>query len=172
MIAQHAEKPFILGYRLSPEELEQPGISLADTLQFVEVLSGLNLDYIHVSMGNVWRTSMLDQNDTVPTIEHIRKQINGRTALIGVGSIITPDDAEKVVQAGIDFAAIGRAIIVEPKWVQKVMAGDEASIRYQLCETDLDDLAIPLSMLQYMLSMIPMPFTQKERVESPNKAII
>lgn len=88
-----------------------------------------------------------------------------------MGSIIIPVDAEKVVAAGIDFAAIGREIIVELKWVQKVAAGDEASIRYTLSETDLADLAIPLAMRQYMLTHIPMPYTQREKADSPNKAI-
>ena len=53
----------------------------------------------------------------------------------------------------------------------KVAAGDEASIRYTLSETDLADLVIPLAMRQYMLTHIPMPYTQREKADSPNKAI-
>ena len=38
VIKQYADRPFILGYRLSPEEIETPGIRLADTLHLVDVL--------------------------------------------------------------------------------------------------------------------------------------
>lgn len=31
IIKTHATNPFILGYRISPEEIEEPGITLEDT---------------------------------------------------------------------------------------------------------------------------------------------
>jgi NADH:flavin oxidoreductases, Old Yellow Enzyme family len=39
--------------------------------------------------------------------------------IISVGSIEKPADAQKIIDAGIDFAAIGRESIREPNWVQK-----------------------------------------------------
>lgn len=156
-VNQYAEKPFIVGYRFSPEEIEEPGIRIADTLKFVDVLAGQPLDYLHVSMGYAWRTSMVDKSDTVPTIERIRRQINGRIPLISVGSIITPADAEKVMDAGIEFAAIGREYIVEPKWVEKVAAGDENTIRYTISETELEDLSVPPAYWRFITQTAKIP---------------
>lgn len=34
----YASNPFIVGYRISPEEIENPGITMEDTLSFVDVL--------------------------------------------------------------------------------------------------------------------------------------
>ena len=62
--------------------------------------------------------------------------------MISVGSIETPQQAEKVMDAGIDFVAIGREYIREPRWIQKVMDNDENAIRYTISPSDLADLNI------------------------------
>ncbi|MDT3426982.1 hypothetical protein J2Z22_002516 [Paenibacillus forsythiae] len=48
------------------------------------------------------------------------------------------------------MVAIGRELIREPKWVQKVEAGDLESIRYQISPSELDELRIPLAMQTYL----------------------
>lgn len=87
-------------------------------------------------MGYAWRTSLNDKDDKEPLILKIKKQVNGRLPLISVGSVEKPDDAEKVMDAGIDFVALGREILREPKWVQKVKNEDEDSIRYTISTQD------------------------------------
>lgn len=67
-VAKYAGDHFMLGYRISPEEIEEPGIRLADTLQFIDELADQPLDYLHVSMGNVWRKSLNDDSEKRPTI--------------------------------------------------------------------------------------------------------
>lgn len=46
-IAQLADRPFLLGYRLSPEEIESPGIRLRDSLYFAERIRD-QVDYLHL----------------------------------------------------------------------------------------------------------------------------
>lgn len=150
VIAEYAQRPFIMGYRLSPEEIETPGIRLADTLQLVEALCKQPVDYLHISMGYAWRTSLNDNSDTEPLILKIKRQVAGRLPLIAVGSVEKPADAEKVIAAGIDFVALGREMLREPKWVQKVMRHDEAAIRYTISEQDLDELGITPAMWQFL----------------------
>ena len=142
IIEKYASKPFILGYRISPEEIEKPGISLDDTLWLIDKLSDQPIDYLHISMGTVFRTSLNNKDDKEPIIEKIKHQVNGRVPLISVGSIETPQQAEKVMDAGIDFVAIGREYIREPRWIQKVMDNDENAIRYTISPSDLADLNI------------------------------
>ncbi|OIM02748.1 NADH-dependent flavin oxidoreductase, partial [Oenococcus oeni] len=50
VVTQYAKEPFIVGYRISPEEIETPGIRLADTMQFIDVLADQPIDYLHISM--------------------------------------------------------------------------------------------------------------------------
>ncbi len=61
-----------------------------------------------------------------------------------------PEDAEAVIQSGATLVGIGRELIREPKWVQKVQAGDLKSIRYELSPFELDELRIPLAMQMYL----------------------
>ncbi|WP_233570084.1 oxidoreductase [Aerococcus agrisoli] len=73
---------------------------------------------------------------------HIKEAVNGRVPLISVGSIETPAQAEEVMDAGIEFVALGRESIREPQWVQKVEAGQEDTIRYTLDKNDMEELGI------------------------------
>lgn len=147
-----ATPEFIVGYRLSPEEVEEPGISLDDTKYLVEKLQHTDLDYIHVSMGNVWRTSMRDQSNKQPIITQL-KAISTEKPIIAVGNIRTPQEAETVMQSGIDLVALGHQLIIDPNWVEKVMSRHEETIRYQLHVADLDDLGVKPPFLEFIREM-------------------
>ncbi len=149
-VEKYADRPFIVGYRISPEEIENPGIRMADTLHFIDVLADQPIDYLHVSMGYAWRTSLNDKADKGPLILKIKKQVRDRLPLISVGSVEKPEDAEKVIDTGIDFVALGRESLREPKWVQKVETNDEDSIRYTISTRDLDELGITPSMWNFV----------------------
>ena len=149
-IVQEAHRPFLLGYRISPEEIETPGIRLADSLRFIDMLGDSVVDYVHVSMGSAHRTSLNDKADHEPILKKISHQLAGRKPLIGVGSVETPRDAEGVLALGADLVAMGRELIREPLWMQKVTTGDEASLRYQLSPVAMDELKIPRAMQDYL----------------------
>lgn len=149
VIERFATRPFILGYRLSPEEVEEPGIRLNDTLHLIGYLKQAGIDYLHISMGSVWRTSLVAQTSEEPLIDPILA-VTKDLPVIGVGSIETPEDAEKVINHGLAFAAMARELIREPQWVQKVEQGDEVSIHYKLSPTEMKQLAIPLAMQSYL----------------------
>ncbi|MGX7024650.1 NADH-dependent flavin oxidoreductase [Vagococcus hydrophili] len=148
-IDTYATKPFLLGYRVSPEEVETPGIRLEDTLYFAETIKD-KIDYLHLSMGDYKRTSINNPDDKTPIIEHFTKTINGDIPLIGIGSVERPEQADEVLELGTDLVAIGREFLREPKWVQKVMAQDEGSIRTQISPLDLDELRIPKVTQEYL----------------------
>ncbi|AKG36358.1 NADH-dependent flavin oxidoreductase [Paenibacillus durus] len=150
VIEAHADRPFILGYRLSPEELETPGIRLEDTLAFAQALVSTPVDYIHLSIGSYKRTSLNETSDKEPVLEKFVKALQHSKPLIGGGSVERPEDAEAVIQSGATLVGIGRELIREPKWVQKVQAGDLKSIRYELSPFELDELRIPLAMQMYL----------------------
>lgn len=152
-VEKYADDKFIVGYRISPEEIEEPGIRLADTLKFIDVLADQPINYLHVSMGYAWRTSLNDKSDDEPIILKIKKTVNGRLPLISVGSVEKPADAEKLINAGIDFAAIGRESIRDPKWVQKVELGQENSIRYQMSLAELDELGVNSAFLDFLYAL-------------------
>ena len=140
---ENARDNFIVGYRFSPEEIENPGITLEDTLLFVDVLADQGLSYLHASIMDFWQSSMRDKTNTKPIVCKIIDQIHGRVPFIGVGSIHTPEEAIKVLESGAQFIALGREIIMEPDWVIKIQKGKIPEIRTTLSKKDGKALAVP-----------------------------
>lgn len=149
VINEHANDSFVLGYRLSPEEIENPGIKLEDSLYFADFLTK-EVDYIHVSMGSYKRTSLNDNSDRKPILTRFIETVDGRKPIIGVGSVESPSDAEEVLGMGASLVGIGRELLREPNWVKKVQSGDEVSIRKNISASDMDQLAIPSVMQTYL----------------------
>lgn len=147
VVDEYSTAPFLIGYRISPEEIEIPGIRLADSLYFVDQIKD-KISYLHLSMGSHQRTSLNDKTDTRSLVSHFAQKTKGIVPLIGVGSVESPADAELTLAEGADFVAIGRELIREPQWVQKVSAGE--SVRTSLSSFDLDELAIPGAMQEYL----------------------
>lgn len=87
---------FILGYRLSPEEYEEPGIKMSDTLYLVDKLADKKLDYLHISLGDFKRVSVSEDYKEKSIMQYVHEKINGRVPLIGVGDIRTKQDAEYI----------------------------------------------------------------------------
>lgn len=168
---QYAMKDFIIGYRFSPEELSKPGITIADTLKLVDMLSDQSIDYLHSSMGNHKRSSLINRDDHETLNSKILKVIAGRKPLIEVGSIQTPADAEATLADGASLVAMGRELLREPNWVEKVAAGDEKSIRYQLSPVDMDLVGLPGGLQRELRTgfLDAMNFTDQETTSFLNK---
>lgn len=157
-VKKSGKKDFIVGYRISPEEVGKDGITIDDTLKFVDILGDQPINYLHVSMGNVWRTSIRDKNVDEPVNSRIKKVLNGRAALIGVGSVKKPEEAEKVIESGlVDIIAMGRESLVEPNWVEKVESGHEDAIRYDFVPTENTAIRLPYPFAQFFDSLIGDP---------------
>ena len=115
VIAKEAVNPFILGYRFSPEEIEEPGISLEDTLALVERLKDKPLDYLHVSLRRYDQTSSRNKEDKTPIATHLQTVLNHKVPLIGVGDISSYEDIEKAKALGFDLYALGTIALSDPQ---------------------------------------------------------
>ncbi len=142
-VKEFGNDSFIVGYRLSPEERENPGITMEDTLTFVDRLAKEDLDYLHVSVQDFHQGSMRDEADTASRVQLVHDRVGSQIPIIGVGSLHTPDDVAKAMAGGVPLIALGREIIVEPDWVQKVESGKESDIRTSLSVDDREKLTVP-----------------------------
>jgi 2,4-dienoyl-CoA reductase-like NADH-dependent reductase (Old Yellow Enzyme family) len=120
---KHKKPEFIIGYRLSPEEIETPGITIEDTLFLIEQLSQKDIDYIHLSTGHYKQTSIRNKEETVPLIYKVMEQVQDRMPIIGVGQIETLKDIENVSFLGYSMAAIGLAALADKEFVDHVRDG-------------------------------------------------
>lgn len=149
-ITKHATKPFILGYRISPEELEEPGITLADTKQLIEALKAKGLDYLHISLGHYQQTSMRDKANKTTILSELAAVAGDELPLIGVGNIQSEEDMNKVMEMGVPLLAIGRQLIIDPDTIAKIKKGE--ALLPALSEKTRPDLAIPDMMWEYLKS--------------------
>lgn len=144
VVKEHATPEFIVGYRFSPEEPETPGITMGDTLKLVDTLADKGLHYLHVSLADFYSTARRGVEDTSKSrIEYLLETIDNRVPLIGVGSIYKAEDASKAFKAGVPLLALGRELIIDPDWVQKVAEGRENEIVTKIDQTKQNELVIP-----------------------------
>lgn len=144
VVKEHATPEFIVGYRFSPEEPETPGITMGDTLKLVDKLADKGLHYLHVSLADFYSTARRGVEDTSKSrIEYLLETIDNRVPLIGVGSIYKAEDASKAFKAGVPLLALGRELIIDPDWVQKVAEGRENEIVTKIDQTKQNELVIP-----------------------------
>lgn len=157
---------FIIGYRFSPEELEEPGIRMEDTMYLLNQLAKLHPDYMHFSMGAYTRSSIVDQLDPEPLITkylaHRSSELE-RIPVMGVGSILQTTDAQDALALGYDLLAVGKGFLTEPNWVEEIKENrevkDYADINAQ------EELKIPDPLWDFMAYMVVDPEEEKRKHE-------
>lgn len=115
-IAEFATRPFLLGFRISPEELPLEGLRLADTLTLIDALIKEDVDYLHFSLFQALSQKPLYSNTDKTILQVLGSYINGRVPIIAAGELTTPEQAEQALQSGLDMAAIGRGMVINPDW--------------------------------------------------------
>ena len=140
----HAERPFAVGYRFTPEEALDPGLSMDDALVFIKALIGQGTDFIDVLVNDFRspprRGAMTKDRSR---LYYIAEAVDGRVPVLAGGAIYTEEEGRNALATGIDFITLGRALIIEPEWVQKVAAGSGSTIRTTLRSCDREALTIP-----------------------------
>lgn len=152
VVAAHAKEAFLVGYRFSPEEPETPGITMYETLELIDVLAEKGLDYLHVSLMDFWSTPKRGVEDTRSRMEIIQEKAGNRVPVIGVGSIHSADEALNALQSGTPLIALGREIIIDPDWVEKVEEGKESEIVTKLDKSAQQELVVPNPLWQAILN--------------------
>lgn len=118
-VKETAERPFIVGYRLSPEEFETPGIRFDDTLYLLTQLQQFPLDYIHASLGNYDRVARGTDYQDKSMMAYMYEALDGQIPLVGVGGVRTRQDVSNVLQEA-DLVAVGQQLLFDPKWAVKL----------------------------------------------------
>lgn len=146
-LPQEARDRFIIGYRLSPEENSEPGISLSDTDYLIHQLTKTKIDYLHVSLGD-FRSESLRPFHTAeanrgPVLERVFQAVAGKKPLVGVGGIRTSACAQEAL-AHMDLVALGRQLLVDPQTVQKWERGEAAYTCYDTAARAQLEMPLPL----------------------------
>ncbi|MBT2730984.1 NADH-dependent flavin oxidoreductase [Bacillus sp. ISL-75] len=140
VIKNHATKPFIFGYRISPEE--QGGYGMEDAYELIDRLVEQDLDYIHVSLDDV-SSKPRGIEDGKTRLELIVEHVNGRVPVMAAGSMVTADDVASALDKGISLTAVGHTLIMNPDWVEKVQNGKETEIKTAIKTSQVSELELP-----------------------------
>ncbi len=153
---EHAKPDFIVGYRLSPEEIhgEEIGYTLDDTIYLVNEVVRLGIDYIHTSLwGNRAYASKaaLGQCKGQSINKVIKSVIDERALLIGAGDITS---ADKMLEASeyVDLLAVASLILTDPDAKNKILSGKENEITLDV-ENRIEDLALPKNFPPMVVAM-------------------
>lgn len=96
------------------QSLEQAGVP------FLHVSSGIGSPPALAPAGSAW-------SDRLLLGAAVRKAVG--IPVIGVGGIRSPEEAERALAEGlVDLVAVGRAILADPAWAAKALAGRAAAI--------------------------------------------
>ena len=124
---------FPIFLRISADELMEGGNTLEDTLAYLEYLEK-EVDVFDVSCGlNGSIQYQIDAN-YLPDgwrsyMARAVKEKFGKPCIV-VGNIRHPQIAEEILAKGdADFIGMGRGLIAEPEWVNKVEYGNECDLR-------------------------------------------
>lgn len=143
VIAAQTDRPFVLGYRVSPEEVGEGAIRLADTYQLVDAIIAAGVDYIHASLASVLDARPMDGDDGITVAERVAAHVDGRVPLIAAGQIRTPEQAERALGKGLSLVAVGQGLVMNPEWVELAKAGEADRIDTTLDVATLSMLALP-----------------------------
>ncbi|MDO5652408.1 MAG: NADH-dependent flavin oxidoreductase [Moraxella sp.] len=91
--AKYQRDDFIIGYRFSPEENGELGLTMADTFALIDALVERPLQYLHVSLWDFYRKARRGADTEKTRIQLIHQRINGKLPLIGVGCLFTAEQA-------------------------------------------------------------------------------
>ncbi|WP_023638887.1 flavocytochrome c [Dickeya zeae] len=152
MARQYADASFIIGYRFSPEEIEEPGIRFDDTLYLLEKLAARGLDYLHFSMGYTLRSSIVDTTDPTPLIGKyvaMRSDTLAKVPVIGVGGVVNQADADAALEHGYDLVAVGKACIAYPDWTDRLISQQKVDLFIDI--TQRETLTIPEPLWRFSL---------------------
>ncbi len=123
---------FPILYRLSVEEPYEGGLTLEDGLAFCELLQD-KVQALDVSAGNYDTVDTLIPLVAPGSLIHYAKAVKQRVSVpvIGVGRMVwlLEEGARAIADGELDFVAMGRGQLADPRIVNKIRSGEPERIR-------------------------------------------
>ncbi|WP_076461507.1 NADH-dependent oxidoreductase [Limosilactobacillus caccae] len=180
VVKKYAPKDFIVGYRISPEEIhgENVGYTWHEATQLINKLtSETKLDYLHLSMMNYnskpGDALLMDReqaaakfNDsTKPFATLFKPYLNGAKEII-VGNITNGEQAVAASKLA-DLVAVGRENLIDPHFAEKVLRNDENQIVTILSAAQAKKVQLTPGLIDTFSAATPgMPITRSADLQS------
>ncbi len=108
----------ILGARITGSDHLKGGLNVNDAIFFAKKLEKMGVNYVCVSSGGILTKTNLNPNKKAFRLK-IAEKIRRRTKILVrvSGNLNYPNILKKVVGKKIDFVAIGRGFLGNPRWI-------------------------------------------------------
>ena len=141
---KHQRNDFIIGYRFSPEEAGEDGLTMAETGALIDALVQKPLQYLHVSLWEFDKKIRRGGNTAQTRMQFIHDRINGKLPLIGVGNLFTADQILAAFETSwAEFIALGKTVMINPHIATQIREGRESEIETQLDPARADHYGFP-----------------------------
>lgn len=142
VVEEYAPKDFIVGYRISPEEIhrDEVGYSYREAQALIREVIKYELDYIHLSLWEGYESKPVGSDRTYA--EHFKSILDNQTKLIIVGGVFSEEEAQDAIaQTPTDLIAVGRGTLIDPLFGQKIKEGRGNEIVHQISPEQLEQTA-------------------------------
>lgn len=149
VVRKYAPHDFIIGYRISPEEINQGNVGYTwhESTKLIDALTNnFDFDYIHLSLPD-YKAKPKDSDKTFA--ELFRPVIGKETKLIIVGDVMSQEAAEDALKY-TDLVAAGRAQIIDANFAAKVVAGKGDKVITELSDEEEKQQALTLGLRKVM----------------------
>lgn len=143
VIEKHADRPFGIGFRISPDEHYEDGLVIEDTLVLADALIEREIDYIHISLSDAVSAKAKNEQNNKTFVERFVEHIDGRVPLVAAGTINTPEQVEALLEQGLDIAAVAHGLIINHDWVALVREGKVNQIEDTIALSRKSDYVLP-----------------------------
>lgn len=116
-------KEFLLGVRISPERF---GMELSEAKAVCErFIKDGRIDFLDVSLWDCFKMPEEEQYQDKSLLKHFTELDYGNVKLTVAGKIMTGQNVQSILDAGVDFVTIGRAAILHHDFPEKVMENSD-----------------------------------------------
>ena len=130
---KHNCPKFIIGYRLSPEEPYEDGITMTETLKLIKALVQKPIQYIHISQKDYFKKTRRGEGIGIERLKLIHDISKDKVALIGVGGLKSEKNIYDAFKTGFsEFIAVGVASMLNPDFAILLKEGKGDKINLEL----------------------------------------
>jgi 2,4-dienoyl-CoA reductase-like NADH-dependent reductase (Old Yellow Enzyme family) len=134
-IRERVGRPITLGLRLAMDQYMDGGYEIDECMRFMQSFEADGtIDFFNVDVGGNWGAVSYIQHGMYPEANWAQmcgeaKQAT-RLPVLYVGRVVHAETAERVIASGqADMVGLVRALIADPQWLTKNLAGEGDSVR-------------------------------------------
>lgn len=149
VVRKYAPQDFIIGYRISPEEINPGNVGYTwheSTKLINNLTNNFDFDYIHLSLPD-YKAKPKDSDKTFAAL--FKPVIGKETKLIIVGDVMSQETAEDALKY-TDLVAAGRAQIIDANFAAKVVAGKGDKVITELSDEEEKEQALTPGLREVM----------------------